>query len=384
MSVYSGPNIPTNGLVLYYDINNIQKSWRGAPTTNLISDPFAVSGNPSPIIFSGYETTNNRTSSLPDAKMREISDTWVVATKNTNTNGRVFFLNVSSLSTNTDYCFSMYAYTANTATTQIICGTDNGAVSPVKSSLDYNVNNRTNVQRINCVFTSTNGQQVIGVRVGATDPTSSTIYFTGIQVEARSFPTPVVNGTRSNTQAITDLTGQCTITATSLTYNSDNTFTFNGVDNYLDLGTTIQLSNNFTLIAWHKNPNTGYIIDQGNIGSDPTGCLEWTNYGLSLGSNNISTISASGTINPANWNNVACTFASSVTNFYINGNLDSTINAGFSSFSPQSQILKIGRRAFSTSSIFSGTIGLIQIYNRVLSANEIRRNFNAFRSRFGL
>lgn len=171
-------------------------------------------------------------------------------------------------------------------------------------------------------------------------------------------------------------------------YNSAGYMNFDGVDDYVDLGNSIQLSDNFTCSFWHKDINGGYILDQGNIGSDPTNCLEVTGYGLYVFPNNgAGGAIADGyaTFSTANWNNVVFTFSSGVVKFYINGQLDSTKTiSGFTSFSPQGHILKIGRRAFSNSSILSGKIANVSIYNRVLSALEVKQNFNALRGRFGI
>ena len=41
MSLHHSPKIVTDGLVFYYDQNNTQKSWKGAPTTNYLSNPTA-------------------------------------------------------------------------------------------------------------------------------------------------------------------------------------------------------------------------------------------------------------------------------------------------------------------------------------------------------
>ena len=38
MALGHSPSIVTNGLVFAYDMGNPQKSWKGAPTTNLFTD----------------------------------------------------------------------------------------------------------------------------------------------------------------------------------------------------------------------------------------------------------------------------------------------------------------------------------------------------------
>jgi hypothetical protein len=169
------------------------------------------------------------------------------------------------------------------------------------------------------------------------------------------------------------------------TFNSANggSIVFDSVDDYVDLGSAIQLSNNFTLSSWFIDSNGGFILDQGNPGGDPTGCMEWTTNGLALNSNNISSVAANGTVNTAVWNNVVCSFASGQVTFYINGVLDSVKTASWTSFSP-SGILKIGRRAFNNSSKFSGRISNVTIYNRVLTSTEVQQNFSSLRGRYGI
>jgi hypothetical protein len=47
MALVHSPSIVTSGLVFYYDMNNTQKSWKGAPATNLIpySQDYGSNGN---------------------------------------------------------------------------------------------------------------------------------------------------------------------------------------------------------------------------------------------------------------------------------------------------------------------------------------------------
>ena len=44
----------------------------------------------------------------------------------------------------------------------------------------------------------------------------------------------------------------------------------------------------------------------------------------------------------------------------------------------------VGRRVSTTPEPFIGSIATSQIYNRVLSAQEILQNYNAYKGRFGL
>jgi hypothetical protein len=106
--------------------------------------------------------------------------------------------------------------------------------------------------------------------------TNGAVYVTGSQYEIGSFASPLVNGTRSSTQAIVDLTSRNTITASSLTYASDNTFSFSG-SNYLTLPASVGAfgTGNFTINCWWKSSGTqsNYvaIMEQGFTGSPSNG-----------------------------------------------------------------------------------------------------------------
>jgi hypothetical protein len=68
--------------------------------------------------------------------------------------------------------------------------------------------------------------------------------------------------------------------------------------------------------------------------------------------------------------------------WYINGILDSTQTNTDYTFHPSfSNSFKIGQ-GYSTSTMYSGKVGSLKIYNRALSAAEILQNYNATKTRF--
>lgn len=136
MSVSGGPDVVDNGLVMYLDTTNL-RSFRGEPTTNTISEPFALNGNPG--ITTGYEASFERVSgsNLPTTAMASISPVWLKFTKTSPTNGRVWFLGtpITYKTGSTDYCYSGYVYTDDTRVTSLTLGTDNVAVSTTQTTL---------------------------------------------------------------------------------------------------------------------------------------------------------------------------------------------------------------------------------------------------------
>ena len=72
-----------------------------------------------------------------------------------------------------------------------------------------------------------------------------------------------------------------------------------------------------------------------------------------------------------------------VTRIYVNGNLITSRNEGISSL-PNTNEFFIGTGESGNTHNFSGRIGSVRIYNRVLGASEVLQNFNNSRTRFGL
>lgn len=81
---------------------------------------------------------------------------------------------------------------------------------------------------------------------------------------------------------------------------------------------------------------------------------------------------------------VTATSASGVATLYLNGTSQSTdTRTSSGNFSNTGKTCNIGRRN-DGASFFNGTVHLVRVYNRTLSATEVTQNFNAIRGRFGL
>jgi hypothetical protein len=205
-----------------------------------------------------------------------------------------------------------------------------------------------------------------------------------IQFEAGSVANNFAAGTRSNTQAIIDQTGNNTITANSLTYAADGTFSFNGSSNYIDCGNgvSLQQASSITMAAWvnpvsasglgnvmSKNQNSGY-----RFRLDSTSNALWWY---------VSGNSVQGGECPNNvWSYCAVTGDSSGLKAYVNGQLVASNTTPFSPSAPTGGNLLIG--SLGGAEFFNGKIGSAFMYNRALTAAEVKQNFNALRGRFGI
>jgi hypothetical protein len=390
MSVHSGPDIQTTGLVFSYDMLNTVRSNIGQSTTNLIS-------NPVPTSTTGYSAAGGTGTLTFDATSNSIRwyrtgyEVWG-AYLNTPTafNG--------TLSTSTQYSISFEwksegQVNSSALSYQLVQG--NG-VSPASNSYTLNSNSvdiGNGWKKFKATFTPLNtgvGDAYNRVLVGIVQPSTSILdfYIRKVQFEQKSYATTFVNGTRSNTQAILDLTGKSTITATSPTYNSNDTFSFNGGTERLDISNTIgPISNNFSISAWVNSTN---ISATQNILS-----MNGPYFMRIDGSKVRFNVLAGGTwlFQPGT------TTLSSNTwyNFTMVYNYDSSLWIGYINGVQEFSVAKTGTVASSSfygyvgytpqggeQSNFLGQIATVQYYNRALSATEIQQNFNANRSRYGI
>ena len=183
----------------------------------------------------------------------------------------------------------------------------------------------------------------------------------------------------------TDLSGNGNNAAmgSGRTYSSANggSLVFDGTTNYAIVSLPSATSyNTFTYNVWvYSTNNSGYhtIIDQGNdtwFFGIFNGQLVTYNPNLNSGY----------FINTNQWYHVAIThvFGGPIL-FYVNGNLVYTSTNNSSNFT--TSYFGIGGGVLSPTSadeIWSGNIAQASIYNRALSAAEVRQNFNALRYRY--
>ena len=84
------------------------------------------------------------------------------------------------------------------------------------------------------------------------------------------------------------------------------------------------------------------------------------------------------------WANVTVTYNPPTLIFYVNAVSQSTQTVTGTPNVTGNTNLEIGRYTTATNYNFSGSISNVQVYNRALSAAEVRQNYNAQKARFGL
>jgi len=172
------------------------------------------------------------------------------------------------------------------------------------------------------------------------------------------------------------------------TFNNSNggSIIFDGVNDcvVVDSNALFLPSSAYTKTAWIyvTSFSTGNnIISGGNVAQHAF-FMQTANRLYAGHNGNWSTITSNSTLSLNIWYYATVTF-NTTTGWvlYLNGIQDNT-NSNTSTFSGNGEAL-VG--AYGTGlNVFTGRIACASVYNRALSASEVRQNFNATRGRFGI
>ena len=361
MALTHSPSVVTNGLVFYYDMANPQKSWQGRPTTNLVSNPNAainVITDDIPQEVRGKNVTGYASYSTDYAVL-------TLGTTSTSATGKTFTYSLWMRSPGAQSTYLMYVFDGT--------GPDGGWWNFGSGSLT------TQWQRYTGTASGLTGT-VQFIRIYRLNQVG-TIQIAAPQFEESTFATPFINGARSNTQSVLDLTTNYTLTGTNIIYNSNGTFSFN--DSYFDLNSAniITGNNPFTVESWYTTTGTSADEIFGNYGAAATSGTLWVSgrYGTYI---NGSVYFPGAPLGAGTYHLMTTRNAAGNVILYLNGN---QVNAGVLSASiPVGFNFRIGADVNGGAEPFTGNIHSVKVYNRVLSAAEVRQNFNSQRGRYGI
>lgn len=393
MALAHSPKIVKDGLVFAYDMGNPAKSWKGAPATNLITETnlnnwsktaiTATYNLQTPFKAQTYAITDNNTGSY-----LSISRNITVANDSSSYTTSLFVKKTTG-STSARLGFNIGFNTGGTTVSvNARFNSDTGVANTgtVVSQGDWWYwyftisNNGTGNTNLTCAFYPATGlynssDNVIGV---------GTAIIGELMIVAGSVPARFVSGTRSNTQALLDLTRNNTITADSLTYNTDDTFSFNGSSNYIStsfVGNTSAFTHEVFLRP------TDVTKDQMYIGYNAI----TAHYVRIVGSQAFLSVRAASVqrtlthpqvlANNTNYHIVSC-YNGVQLKIYVNGVLasGSVIDQPLDGWG----INRIGRWQDGDQRAFVGTIFNLKTYDRELTAAEVAQNYNTLKGRYGI
>ena len=403
MAISAGPNIVEDDLILNTDPINLEKNLTTNTSTN-----FLQNGS-----FSGgtgvtYESGSNPTNTI--VELENPGDSQYVVRQNGN--NTEYHMNIDggaqgTLSASTQYVMSgWYAKSSDYnggdtmfhARAHSSGGSHNATGNGIGTLLYSKVVGGLTWQfRYQVITTPSDYDGNFDWYMGfGTNNTAGYRYYTGLKVEEGSFPSSLDLSRNSNDGKVK-----------GATFYSDGYFTFDGTDDFISAGAISGSFTSFTVIVWfyptsvtsYENSidcNYSYNGTTGNIGPrlemNNSGTLGWI-YSNITNSNdsyyNHGVVSSGLAANT--WHCAAITYngGTNTSTTYFNGNASglsrSTIGSptGFVGVMNNVTIGK-GFHLGGSERIFTGRVSNVSIYNKVLTAAEVKQNFNALRGRFGI
>lgn len=202
-------------------------------------------------------------------------------------------------------------------------------------------------------------------------------------------------GARSSTNSVLDGTGLNKPVVNSLTYNATGTaFSFNGTSDSITIpfnSSQFTFNNEQTIIIWMKNqsPSTARRnpYNQAYGGAGTITHESDTNFSYFYGTSGVDNTPYTSHSSPFNvvvneTAQIAITRNTSITTWYKNGALGNT------QANPYGATVVTGTANITIGSGYAGAFGgslyIVQIYNRALSADEVAANYQAYRGRYGV
>jgi hypothetical protein len=384
----------TDALVFAYDTGDTRNSYKGEPTINYIPSSFGYG-------LYAYASGPVDTTTLNE-KGKSITAKRYTITNAVNTARAA--IRPSGLTTGVAYTFSFkWKYNGTTTTSPSI------GVSAAKGNPEGGSNNNSFTSQTGDTVSIGNGWYLTTyIFVFSSNPTGASILTFGIstgsntsylgetfdiyeaQFEVKDHRTPFVNGTRSSTQGLLDLTGNSTIDLTNAAFDSSAQLTFDGTNTAVPItGLTISAQQNKSYEAVIRLP-TGYAQTGNIIGGrgNSTNVFLVDSERKLRGGEDDQFIIGSTEMQTGIWYHVAYTFefdgaTTSIQKLYINGVLDNqtTQTNYIDVYVESTQYLGYDWRF---AYYFNGDIAVCKVYNKTLTAAEVANNYNHYKGRFNI
>ena len=371
----SGPNtLGESNLVFAYDTGDVKNSYIGEPTTNLYTT----------LGFGFYQQEGNHTAArtvgpAPNLNLPSNYDyTTITTTGNWQAEvNRIIIWTNTSLTSGT-YNISFWARVTSTSTATMGCAfygnNINNTMSLTNQWQRFSIQSTTHPLYRATEFGSLSG--------------AITFQIAGLQIESVPHATQYVNGIRSATQGLLPVIGNSTIDLSNVSFDSNAQIIFDGTDDYIvtsnnipcNFGTgdfTIEVMiypqsfSSYTHMVALPSQNTFAL--KADIGNgiiyyyDPS----FTTYGSTSG----------WTLTLNQWNHVVLVRSGNVAYVYLNG-VSKGSKTGFNTNFSSTQIVNVGNGG--TSEHTPKKINLVKIYNTALTADQVKQNYQQYKTRFNL
>ena len=371
----------TDALVFAYDTGDTVNSYKGEPTENIRAGAGLIG-----YTASGRTVDNSGTLTAPDGTTGWSS----ISSPGSNADHRIAQFAYSSLAEGSTYTFSLELYNPGPNSLEIFIDGNLGQAGTT-IPLGYS--------RYSFTYTVTRlGGGTWAIFFGAEDKTINAtysperlVYFKNYQVEEKSHATQFVNGTRSATEGLKDLTGNHTADLTNVSFDSNAQIDLDGTDDYIEipddasLRLTTDMSFEFIVYVDSSQSNlyprlidkTGYLVHLSQ--NAPFSIAHNVNTASGLRQVAVGSGFAANT-----WTHIVTTYDGQVGRVYVNSQLvanrswESVVGATVNSDS-----VKVGGNG-NTGRPLNGKLPIAKVYNRALTAAEVKNNYRHYKNRFGI
>jgi hypothetical protein len=389
------PKIVTQGLVFHFDADN-EKSFPGAPTTNIIPDIDLSNYNnvPSHVTTDLVDTgLKYRGARLWKQTLTPTTSTGVSYLTNANNPGIGIYHSMSTTLVGGTYVgFSLF-FKPMTAMYSSPIFTAYSNIAGWQSTDHYDTMN-DGWFRANVIWN--NGSTLGDSKYWAINPLTATISVPQVIYWAApfrenqgytNFVSPYSANSRGVSTSCINLASGGSIDLTNATYDSAGKIIFNGATSYLSAASIVSGLQMGTLECWVKFNSFGSDQDT-PIGIGNAGGGKWRIDVYNNGSvaadfwTDGNATSATGLVTTGKWFHLVSTYDGANKCIYINGTLRASAIASRATAVNAATVQISGYTPGGY--IVDGFIPIARVYNRALSALEVLQNFNTTRSKFGM
>jgi hypothetical protein len=397
MPTSSGPNtLGESNLVFAYDTGDVKNSYRGEPTTNLLPNGVAAV----------HDAASGNAVTVTDATSEKGPGWKKVTITARGSNFRTLQWTYLEMSANTTYTFSAvfdwgnmrgknyFTYFDGSGTGTRTYYYPGDYTTPITSNVDSSMPDGKFAGKILHSGTHTHSFFIGNYTTGVSG-LNDYFYYKEFQVEVNSHPTPFTTGTRSATQGLLPLIGNSTIDLSNVSFNSNAQMVFDGTNDGIDIVNTLftGTENNVTLecvVKLTANQTSKVFISNYTEASSPTGLgvgisdsttnkVKW--FTGNLGTTN--TLTSNTTLLNGTYYHVVGTYNGSSKVLYINGISEASTTLT-NAINITSVVASIGYLRYLNNQYLNGEIPVAKIYNRALTAQEVRQNYQQYKTRFNL
>ena len=415
MATNHGPKTTSTNLVFAYDMYDVVNSYRGEPTTNIAyaTNNF-LNSNSNWWVNSGANVFNDNDTSIskPIIPNVDTSNLRIFSSVVTTVGNQQLGSSIIGISPSTQYSMSIYYWflgSSMQAQPYLRTNVNNNSLGNFAYNGDTNYLNwpRSTWIRLTVTFTTQANETGVYMSSYTGDTVGEKLAYFGYQLEQKGYVTPLVLGTRSNTNSLINIRDSTqTMNVSGVSFSSNGTFSFDGTNDTLALPTALE-----PYFYPSVTEVTAEVIFKATVGSSGSGGPLFENYRFNFWYNYTNnTVDCYVRTGPPDYASYATATSASSTTLRTKGLYNHVVMVYKKTASNSGQILvyangslsgsgtglnmgnypyvsaTVGSSAHSGGNVWwmNGEVPIVRVYNRELTSNEVIRNFNALRDRFSI